>query len=49
MESTGMYWIILCLVLEESGFQLVLVNACQVKGIPEKNRLNRLGVVSASA
>jgi transposase len=34
MESTSIYWVPLYLALEESGFEAVLANAHQVKGIP---------------
>jgi transposase len=34
MESTSIYWVPLYLALEEAGFNVVLANAHQVKGIP---------------
>jgi transposase len=34
MESTSIYWITLYHVLEDAGFQPILANARQVKGIP---------------
>ena len=34
MESTSIYWVPLYLALEESGFDVVLANAHQVKGVP---------------
>jgi transposase len=34
MESTSIYWVPLYLALEESGFNPVLANAHQVKGVP---------------
>ena len=34
MESTSVYWVPLYLALEESGFDVVLANAHQVKGVP---------------
>lgn len=34
MESTSVYWIPLYLALEESGFDVMLANAHQVKGVP---------------
>jgi len=34
MESTSIYWVPLYLSLEESGFEVILANAHQVKGIP---------------
>ena len=34
MESTSIYWVPLYLALEESGFDVMLANAHQVKGIP---------------
>jgi len=37
MESTSIYWMPLYLALEESGFDVVLANAHQVKGIPGRN------------
>lgn len=34
MESTGVYWIPLYEILEERGFEVLLVNARHVKGVP---------------
>ena len=34
MESTGVYWIPLYEILEERGFDVVLVNARHVKNVP---------------
>jgi transposase len=34
MESTSVYWVQLYLALEEAGFDVILANAHQVKGIP---------------
>jgi transposase len=34
MESTSIYWVPLYLALEESGYDVILANAHQVKGIP---------------
>ncbi len=34
MESTSIYWVPLYLALEEAGFEVILANAHQVKGIP---------------
>jgi transposase len=34
MESTSIYWVPLYLALEEAGYQAILANAHQVKGIP---------------
>jgi len=34
MESTSVYWVPLYLALEEAGFDVMLANAHQVKGIP---------------
>jgi len=34
MESTSVYWVPLYLALEEAGFNVMLANAHQVKGIP---------------
>lgn len=34
MESTSIYWVPLYLALEEAGYDVVLANAHQVKGIP---------------
>ena len=42
MESTGIYWIQLYLILEEYGFEVYLVNARHIKNV----ELNRLAVVS---
>jgi len=36
MESTGVYWIGLYQVLEEAGFEVVLVNARHVKHVPQR-------------
>jgi Transposase and inactivated derivatives len=36
MESTGVYWVQLYMVLEESGFDVLLVNAKAIKNIGEK-------------
>jgi transposase len=34
MESTGAYWIPLYEILEERGFEVLLVNACHVRNVP---------------
>lgn len=34
MESTGVYWIPIFEILEERGFELVLVNARHIKNVP---------------
>jgi transposase len=34
MESTGVYWIPIFQILEARGFEVVLVNAHQVKNVP---------------
>ena len=34
MESTGVYWIPLFEILQERGFEVLLVNARHVKGVP---------------
>jgi len=34
MESTSIHWVPLYLALEESGYEVILANAHQVKGIP---------------
>ncbi|MFA7398532.1 MAG: transposase, partial [Candidatus Bathyarchaeia archaeon] len=34
MESTSIYWVPLYLALEETGYNVTLANAHQVKGIP---------------
>jgi transposase len=36
MEATGIYWVSLYLVLEEAGFNVVLVNAKHVKNVSGK-------------
>ena len=36
MESTGNYWLCACLVLEDAGIEVCLVNARHVKGVPGK-------------
>jgi transposase len=38
MESTCIYWVPLCLALEESGFEVSLANAHQVKAIPKTDQ-----------
>jgi transposase len=58
MESTGIYWIPLFLILEEYGFEVVLVNASHVKNVSgrktdEKDcqwiqKLHTCGLLSAS-
>ena len=34
MESTGVYWIPICEILEERGLEVVLVNARHIKNVP---------------
>jgi transposase len=34
IESTGVYWIALCQILERRGLEVCLVNARHVKGVP---------------
>ena len=34
MESTGVYWIPVCQILEQRGLEVKLVNACHVKNLP---------------
>lgn len=36
MESTGNYWIAACMILEDAGIEVFLVNARHVKGVPGK-------------
>ena len=58
MESTGVYWVALYEVLEESGIEVCLVNARHVKGVPGKKtdiidaqwlqQLHRSGLLKAS-
>ena len=36
MESTGVYWIQLYVILEAAGFDVLLVNAKAIKNIEEK-------------
>jgi transposase len=58
MEATGIYWISLFLVLEEAGFEVVLVNARHVKNVRGKKtdmsdaewirQLHSCGLLSAS-
>jgi len=58
MEATGIYWISLFLVLEEAGFEVVLVNAKHVKNVRGKKtdmsdaewirQLHSCGLLSAS-
>ena len=35
MESTGIYWIPVFEILEADGFEVILVNAREVKQVPE--------------
>ena len=58
MEATGIYWVSLYLILEEAGFNVVLVNAKHVKNISGKKsdvkdaewirQLHACGLLSAS-
>lgn len=58
MEATGIYWISLFLILEEAGFEVVLVNAKHVKNVRGKKtdmsdaewirQLHSCGLLSAS-
>jgi transposase len=58
MESTGVYWIGVYQVLEEAGFEVVLVNARHVKHVPQRKtdvsdcqwlqQLHSYGLLSAS-
>jgi transposase len=58
MEATGIYWVSLFLVLEEAGFDVVLVNAKHVKNVRGKKtdmkdaewirQLHSCGLLSAS-
>jgi transposase len=58
MEATGIYWISLFLMLEEAGFEVVLVNAKHVKNVRGKKtdmsdaewirQLHSCGLLSAS-
>lgn len=58
MEATGIYWVSLFLVLEESGFDVILVNAKHVKNVRGKKtdvsdaewirQLHSCGLLSAS-
>lgn len=34
MESTGVYWVILCAILQDAGIDVVLVNGRDVKNVP---------------
>lgn len=38
MESTGVYWIALFQILEERGFEVLLVNARHVKNVPGRDK-----------
>lgn len=51
MEATGIYWVSLYLLLEESGFEVVLVNARHVKNVRGKKQmyLMRIGFGSCTA
>jgi transposase len=58
MEATGIYWVSLYLILEEAGFNVVLVNAKHVKNVTGKKsdvkdaewirQLHSCGLLSAS-
>jgi transposase len=58
MESTGVYWIPLFLLLQEEGFEVLLVNAGHVKNVSGRKKddedaqwiqkLHRCGLLSAS-
>lgn len=58
MEATGIYWVSLYLILEEAGFDVVLVNAKHVKNVTGKKsdvkdaewirQLHSCGLLSAS-
>jgi transposase len=58
MESTGVYWIALFLLLQEDGFEVYLVNSKHVKNVTGKKKddtdaewiqkLHRCGLLSAS-
>jgi transposase len=58
MESTGVYWIPACQILDAHGFEVVLVNARHVKNVPGRKsdvndcqwvqRLHTYGLLSAS-
>jgi len=58
MESTGVYWIPLFLLLQEDGFEVYLVNSSHVKNVTGRKddeedaewiqRLHRCGLLSAS-
>ena len=58
MEATGIYWVSLYLILEEAGFNVVLVNAKHVKNVSGRKsdvkdaewirRLHSCGLLSAS-
>ncbi len=58
MESTGVYWIGVYQVLEQAGFEVVLVNARHVKHVPQRKtdvsdcqwlqQLHSYGLLSAS-
>jgi hypothetical protein len=58
MEATGIYWVSLFLVLEEAGFEVILVNARHVKNVRGKKtdvsdadwirQLHSCGLLSAS-
>jgi transposase len=58
MEATGIYWVSLFLVLEERGFDIILVNAKHVKNVSGKKtdmkdaewirQLHSCGLLSAS-
>ena len=58
MEATGIYWVSLFLLLEEAGFEVVLVNARHVKNVSGKKtdlsdaewirQLHSCGLLSAS-
>jgi transposase len=59
MESTGVYWIPVFEILESDGFEVILVNAREVKQVPGRKtdyndaqwlqRLHQFGLLKASS
>ena len=49
MESTGVYWIPLFGVLEERGFEVMLVDPRRIKNVPGRDRRAGLPVAAATA
>ena len=45
MESTGVYWIPIYEILEEHGFEVLLVNAAHVRNVPGRKSCKKSDLV----